>query len=224
MLGDAARGGLTRVRRAERIWLILPNMKKVFAPASVLLIAAVMVALTATTKAGSFGPGPWANGAYYPGQFDGVYSATVFGNNTSGVFGFALQAGSPTIITNSESTTTTNISVIQSTVIPDPWQNYFLIFFNGVTYYGTTFATINVNASSVAGAMYDGRGVLSETNFSYASGGFTASLTSDKSPVTFTGNNTGQLQIVGGAGTLFSLNGIKVSDISSTSGDGNTAQ
>lgn len=199
-------------------------MKKVFAPASFLLIAAVIVALTATSKAGSFGPGPWANGAYYPGQFDGVYSATVFGNNTSGVFGFALQAGSPTIITNSESTTSTNLSVVQSTVIPDPWQNYFLIFFNGVTYYGTTFATINVNSKSVAGAMYDGQGVISATNYSYASGGFTASLTSDKSPVTFTGNNTGQFQIVGGAGTLFSLNGIKVSDTASTSGAGDTTQ
>jgi len=199
-------------------------MKKVFASASVLHIAAVIVALTATTKAGSFGPGPWANGAYYPGQFDGVYSATVFGNNTSGVFGFALQAGSPTIITNSESTTSTNLSVVQSTVIPDPWQNYFLIFFNGVTYYGTTFATINVNSKSVAGAMYDGQGVIRATNYSYASGGFTASLTSDKSPVTFTGNNTGQFQIVGGAGTLFSLNGIKVSDTASTSGAGDTTQ
>ena len=199
-------------------------MKKASAPASALLIVAVFLAIGATTKAGSFGPGPWANGAYYPGQFDGVYSATVFGNNTSGVFGFALQAGSPTIITNSESTTTTNISVVQSTVIPDPWQNYFLIFFNGVTYYGTTFATINVNSKTVAGAMYDGQGVISATNYSYASGGFTASLTSDKSPLTFSGNNTGQLQIVGGAGTLFSLNGIKVSDISSTSGAGDTTQ
>jgi len=199
-------------------------MKKAATPASALLIVAVFLAITATTKAGSFGPGPWANGAYYPGQFDGVYSATVFGNNTSGVFGFALQAGSPTIITNSESTTSTNISVVQSTVIPDPWQNYFLIFFNGVTYYGTTFATINVNSKTVAGAMYDGQGVISATNYSYASGGFTASLTSDKSPLTFSGNNTGQLQIVGGAGTLFSLNGIKVSDISSTSGAGDTTQ
>jgi hypothetical protein len=199
-------------------------MKKAPAPASVLLIVAVFLAIAATTKAGSFGPGPWANGAYYPGQFDGVYSATVFGNNTSGVFGFALQAGSPTIITNSESTTTTNLSVVQSTVIPDPWQNYFLIFFNGVTYYGTTFATINVNSKTVAGAMYDGQGVISATNYSYASGGFTASLTSDKSPVTFSGNNTGQFQIVGGAGTLFSLNGIKVSDTASTSGAGDTTQ
>ena len=199
-------------------------MKKAPAPASVLLIVAVFLAIAATTKAGSFGPGPWANGAYYPGQFDGVYSATVFGNNTSGVFGFALQAGSPTIITNSESTTTTNLSVVQSTVIPDPWQNYFLIFFNGVTYYGTTFATINVNSKTVAGAMYDGQGVISATNYSYASGGFTASLTSDKSPLTFSGNNTGQFQIVGGAGTLFSLNGIKVSDTASTSGAGDTTQ
>ncbi len=164
-----------------------------------------------------FGPNPWANGAYYPGQLDGKYSATVFDNNTSGVLGFALRNGSPTIVTNTQSTVTTNISVVQSTVIPDPWQNYFLIFFNGVTYYGTTFATINVDSKQVAGALYGGQGVISATNLSFASGGFTATLTSDKSPITFVGNNTGQLQIVGGPSTRFSLNGIKISDTTGSS-------
>jgi hypothetical protein len=179
----------------------------------------LMVALfTPSVLAGNFfGPNPWANGAYYPGQLDGKYSATVFDNNTSGVLGFALRNGSPTIVTNTQSTVTTNASVVQSTVIPDPWQNYFLIFFNGVTYYGTTFATINVDSEQVAGAMYGGQGVISATNLSFASGGFTATLTSDKSPITFVGNNTGQLQVVGGPSTRFSLNGIKISDTTGSS-------
>jgi hypothetical protein len=182
-------------------------------------LSSLMVAVFApSVLAGNFfGPNPWANGAYYPGQLDGKYSATVFDNNTSGVLGFALRNGSPTIVTNTQSTVTTNISVVQSTVIPDPWQNYFLIFFNGVTYYGTTFATINVDSKQVAGALYGGQGVISATNLSFASGGFTATLTSDKSPITFVGNNTGQLQIVGGPSTRFSLNGIKISDTTGSS-------
>lgn len=188
-------------------------MKNKLASTSVLLVLILSAAITASARAGSFGPGPWANGAYYPGQLDGKYSATVFGNNTSGVFGFALRAGSPTIVTNTAASSTTNATIVTSTIIPDPWQNYFLIFFNGVTYYGTTFASINVNSKSVAGAMYGGQGVVSATALSFASGGFTASLTSDKTPVTFAGDNTGQFQVVSGANTRFSLNGIKVSDI-----------
>lgn len=174
--------------------------------------------LGATALAGNFfGPGPWANGAYYPGQLDGKYSATVFGNNVSGVLGFALRQGSPTIVTNTSSTTTTNISVVQSTIIPDPWQNYFMVFFNGVTYFGTTFATVNIEAKQVAGALFDGRGIVNATTTAFASGGFTATITSDKSPVTFLGNNTGELAVAGGgASTSFSLNGIKVSDTTAT--------
>ena len=161
-----------------------------------------------------FGPGPWANGAYFPGQLDGKYAATVFGNNTSGVLGFAQSQGSPTIVTNSTANLTN--SIVQNTVIPDPWQNYFLIFFNGVTYYGTTFATINISAKQVSGALFNGRS--SGTSTTLAGGGFTAVLTSDKSPITFVGNNTGQFS-VGGGGVInrFSLNGIKVSDSTQTS-------
>lgn len=177
----------------------------------------VFFAVTAPIKAGNFfGPGPWANGAYYPGQLDGKYSATVFGNNISGVLGFALQAGSPTIVTNSSANLTN--SIVQNTIIPDPWQNYFLVFFNGVTYYGATFASINIKAKQVAGAMYDGQGRGSGTTLAFASGGFTANLTSDKSPITFTGNNTGKIAVAGtGASSTFSLNGIKVSDITTSS-------
>jgi hypothetical protein len=181
-------------------------------------IAATLLLLALSSLQASagnwFGAGPWANGAYYPGQLDGKYSATVFGGNISGVLGFALQAGSPTIVTNSPANLTNNI--VQNTIIPDPWQNYFLIFFNGVTYYGTTFASINIEAKQVAGALFDGVGRVNSTTLAFASGGFTANLTSDKSPITFTGNNTGQIAVTGtGASSTFSLNGIKVSDFTS---------
>ncbi len=156
-----------------------------------------------------FGPGPWANGAYYPGQLDGKYTSTVFGTNSSGVLGFALRDGSPTVVTNS--TVNTNNS-IQNTVQLDPFQNYFLVFFNGITYYGFTFASINVSSKQVTGALFDGVGRTTGGTLAFANGGFTADLTSDKSPITFSGNNTGQLQ-ASGVNTRFSLNGIKISDI-----------
>ena len=174
-----------------------------------LLLISLVTLATASGQAGNFfGPSPWANGAYYPGQLDGKYSSTVFGNNTSGVLGFALRNGSPTTVTNS--TINTNSS-IQNTVQVDPFQNYFLVFFNGITYYGFTFASINVSSKQVTGALFDGVGRTSGGTLVFASGGFTANLTSDKSPITFTGNNTGQLQ-ASGVNTRFSLNGIKISD------------
>ena len=183
-----------------------------------LCLSALLIALLAPSLlAGNFfGPGPWANGAYYPGQLDGKYAATVFGNNTSGVLGFAQSAGSPTVITNTGAVASTNLIVSTSAVDVDPNQNYFLIFFNGVTYRGVTFATINVSAKQVTGALFNGRS--SGTSTTLAGGGFTAVLTSDKSPITFVGNNTGQFS-VGGGGVInrFSLNGIKVSDITATS-------
>jgi hypothetical protein len=172
-------------------------------------VLALLLLNSIATAGNFFGPNPWANGAYYPGQLDGKYSATVFGNNTSGVLGFALRNGSPTTITNS--TINTNNS-IQNTVQLDPFQNYFLIFFNGITYAGATFGSINVDSKQVTGALFDGRARTSLTNFVFASGGFTATLTSDKSPFTFTGDNSGQLEDSAGVSTFFSLNGIKISD------------
>jgi hypothetical protein len=173
-----------------------------------LLIPLLTLASTASQAGNFFGPGPWANGAYYPGQLDGKYTATVFANNASGVLGFALRNGSPTVVTN---TTINTNSSIQSTVQVDPFQNYFLVFFNGITYYGFTFASINVSSKQVTGALFDGVGRTSGGAVVFASGGFTANLTSDKSPITFSGNNTGQLQ-ASGVNTRFSLNGIKISD------------
>lgn len=175
-------------------------------------LAVIFVMNVTSTLAGNFfGPGPFANGAYYPGQLDGKYSATVFGNNISGVLGFAQQGGSPTLVTNTSVSTTTSLVTTTTGVDVDPNQNYFLVFFNGVTFRGVSFASININAKQVTGALFNGRSSATATTL--ASGGFTAALTSDKSPILFVGNKTGQFS-VGGGGVItpFSLNGIKVSD------------
>lgn len=55
-----------------------PNMK------NLIPCLAVAVATSMTAFAGA-GPGPWANGAYFPGQLDGRYSANVY-NNTQARF------------------------------------------------------------------------------------------------------------------------------------------
>ena len=91
-----------------------------------------------------------------------------------------------------------------------------MVFFNGITYYGFTFGTINIDSKQVTGALFDGVARTSVTNVARASGGFTATLTSDKSPITFVGNNTGQLT-ASNSSTFFSLNGIKISDNTSSS-------
>ena len=52
-------------------------MKKLLFPLAILASASTAISGT--------GPGPWANGAYYPGQYDGRYSANVY-NNTQARF------------------------------------------------------------------------------------------------------------------------------------------
>lgn len=193
-------------------------MKKLFYS----IIAGTIV--TSTSLAGNwFGSGPWANGAYYPGQYDGVYSASIFGGNpsvVSGVMGFGLRNGSPSIVTNS---TTTGTNFIQTTVVVDPFQNYFVVFVNGTTYAGSTIATINNQSDQVSGGLYNGvnQGTGGLTNFTSAnntcSGGFTASLTGKKAVITFSGIDTGILQqstngVTNGPPDTFSLNGLKVGE------------
>jgi hypothetical protein len=169
--------------------------------------ASLLFALTfcfTPVLAGSFGPGPWANGAYYPGQFDGLYSATAIGTNTSGVIAFGLTNGTPTILTN---LATSNVAV-------NPFQNYWLVFVQGQTYAGATLATINNNSKTVAGALF--------SQPATASGGFSANITSDKALITFVGNNTGKLTVNAGGGgggggapgtNIFSVNGLKVGNL-----------
>jgi hypothetical protein len=79
--------------------------------------------LTATpTFAGNwFGSGPWANGAYYPGQLDGRYFANVY-NNLGGTF--TRVSTTNTFFTTNQTTTTVisngTPSVITSNVVTGP--------------------------------------------------------------------------------------------------------
>lgn len=173
-------------------------------------LLAVLAATTASSLAGNIGPGPWANGAYFPGQFDGVYSASAFGSNAlSGVISFGLDDGSPTTLTNSTVTTT----AVQNTITVDPFQNYFVLFVDGVTYAGLSIGSINGDADLVSGALFNGTGPSTNQT---ASGGFTAKLKSKKSVVTFKGRETGILttatNFVNVSTNTFSINGIKVSN------------
>jgi hypothetical protein len=131
-------------------------MKKLLFP------LAISSALLAQSFAGSFGPGPWASGAYYPGATDGKYQASVTGNNITGVIGFSVREGSPTTLSSANTaatTSTTNTADVSFTAATsaaqafDPAQNYFLIFVDGRTYTGLASASVNVLANSVVGAL-----------------------------------------------------------------------
>ncbi len=202
-------------------------------PALLVLLAL----LTSPALAGNwFGSGPWANGAYYPGQYDGVYSATAFSTNggsiVSGVIGFGLQNGSPTTLTNT--TETTSIAV-------NPAQNYYVLFANGQTFAGTTVANINNNTKFVTGSLLTttskGRSTIvdivtsSGGDFPVAltnkgifvepgatgSGGFRASVNSFKGVFTFSGEGAYRSlpadANLAATDDYFSLSGIKVSNL-----------
>ena len=218
---------------------IAKRMKKLLLPAIALCLSG-----NALLAGNWFGPGPFANGAYYPGQYDGVYSASMFGGSpavVSGVLGFGLRNGAPSTSTNS--TSTNSISV-------DPNQNYFVVFIDGVTYSGLTVGNLNNQENSVNGGLFNGVSptyTLATTNtevtfntnspptitasnntveFSSVqdtcSGGFLATLTGKKAVITFSGNNTGKLQTSDYSGAFsappntFSLNGMKVGNQTTT--------
>lgn len=115
------------------------------------ILSLLGTAALATSAFASAGPGPWANATWYPGNLDGKYQAAVYGNNISGVLGFALANGSPTIATNSTIVNTNGSS--QSTLVMNPFQNYFAIFVEGRTYTGSTLATANYDNSTLTGAL-----------------------------------------------------------------------
>lgn len=221
-----------------------------------LLLVAFLLHASVAPAGNWFGAGPWANGAYYPGQFDGVYSASVFNGSPSvisGVLGFGLRNGSPTTSTNS----TISTNGTQNTITVDPFQNYFVVYVDGRTFAGLTIANVDNNASKVSGGLFNGTGpsytvqritdievtlstnpVGAFTNFSFeypsvvdtCSGGFTADLTGKKAVISFSGNNTGFLQIIDPTGVplgpqnTFSLNGMKVGTQTYTDTTATTAQ
>lgn len=126
--------------------------------------------LASTSFAGNwFGSGPWANATYYPGNLDGKYQAAVFGNNISGVLGFAVRDGGlPTTVTSQIQ----NTNSTQSTLRIDPFINYFAIFVEGRTYTGTTAAGINYNNNSVTGSL-----IGSQPDFSLQTNSSTSFIT-----------------------------------------------
>jgi hypothetical protein len=112
-------------------------------------------ALSATLMAGA-GPGPWADGAYYPGGLNGKYFGIVTGQNISGVLGFAVVDGAPPFreAENQESSGGANpIAIVNPTFGPDTLQNYFSVFVEGRVYSGITYAGIDSDANKVAGTL-----------------------------------------------------------------------
>jgi hypothetical protein len=128
-------------------------MKKTLLPVVALLLSANLL------LAGNwFGPGPWANGTYYPGNLDGKYQAAVSGVNTAGVLGFAIRDGAPPFL-QTETQSLSDAALISDTVAVnqeiqlDRSLNYYAIFVNGRTYTGTTAAGVNYQNSSVFGSL-----------------------------------------------------------------------
>lgn len=165
------------------------------------LTAIATLAFASAALSGNVGPGPWANGAYYPGQFDGTYTATVYANAgttngptnstsakgavvysgtvVSGVVGFALTGGSPRTVGEGAS------------AVVDTNRNYYAIFANGYSFVGVTYANVDISQKTVAGTF-----AASETSFvnppfteRYLNGGsFVANVNSDQAMFTFSGN------------------------------------
>ncbi|MBE2180405.1 MAG: hypothetical protein IAE97_08030 [Chthoniobacterales bacterium] len=146
---------------------------------------AALASTTLISLAGSIGPGPWANGAYYPDQFDGRYSANVYNNtdnagwypkldhptnpepNTvrepghvvSGVLGFGLRNGTPTVGTNNRTGAGTfNAANTVETITLDSSHNYFVIYINGDVFAGQTIAGVNISSKTVNGSLWNGLG------------------------------------------------------------------
>jgi hypothetical protein len=185
------------------------SMKKI------LLHLAILATIKGTALAGSFfGPSPFSQGWYYPGQMDGKYQASVTGVNIAGAVGFAFQDGAPTVSTNSAATSNGGTNVVQNTVVVDPFQNYFVVFVQGMTYSGNTTATINIDQGTVTGALFSQQNAFSLIELEATAGagatatnqiilnnlpllnrgvngGFTADIDSKKAVFTFSG--TGEL-------------------------------
>jgi hypothetical protein len=130
-----------------------------------ILLQAALFFVTASTYAGSLGPGPWSSGAYYPGGADGKYQAAAYGNNITGVIGFAIREGSPTVLqqqqqqqqqqsgTNASAATASFSAATAAAQAFDPAQNYFVIFAEGRTYSGLAVGSVNPVGKTVTGAL-----------------------------------------------------------------------
>lgn len=186
-----------------------------------LLPVLALATIAQAALAGSLGPGPWANGAYYEGQFDGTYSATVYaapeilpgdiysGAVISGVVGFRLQGGAPS----------TDGALPPSI---DTLRNYYAIFANGTSFIGVTYANVNINDKTVAGTFSpdfysNAAAVPYEANL--YGGSFIAGIDSDNATFTFSGDGVLSADIypmpgqpAGSSAVQFNISGIKVAN------------
>lgn len=251
------------------------------------LITLTVLAFCVSTALSGTGPGPWANGAYFPGQLDGRYSATVYNNVgasqsvttkpitnensstiisnvgglittngvtvlttsfvseatpdvVSGILGFGIRNGTPSVGASSNSVTSSNSSAALQGLSLDPTHNYFLIYINGEVYSGTTAANVNPDSGKIAGALVNGAGQVNYTLFTNqvagfasvantgvevvslpsatANGYFTAKVKDNKSPYTFKGSGSIAISTAGGSDSgpdnfyNFGLDGIKSTD------------
>jgi voltage-gated potassium channel Kch len=128
-------------------------------------VALLLFSIT-VTQAGSLGPGPWSSGAYYPGGTDGKYQAAAYGNNITGVIGFAIREGGPTVLQQQQQQqqqqqSGTNASAASASISAataaaqafDATQNYFVIFVEGRTYSGLAVGSVNPVGKTVTGAL-----------------------------------------------------------------------
>lgn len=149
-----------------------------------LLPLALLPLLVVPVLAGNFfGPGPFANGGFFPGQFDGRYTATIFNNlnstdipiaNTnnaqkyidngvvSGVLGFGIRNGMPSttassdnVAGNSGANPFSGSFTVQSIEV-DTSHNYFVAYIDGKMYAGQTVGNININQNQVSGTLLNG--------------------------------------------------------------------
>jgi hypothetical protein len=125
------------------------------------LLVPLLTALASAPLFAGAGTGPWALGAYYPGQLDGKYQASVYGNNITGVVGFALVNGGLPFSSRSSAigggdagggAADAAVSV-NSDLGLDETQNYFAIFVEGRTYTGRTVGMIDINRKKVTGTL-----------------------------------------------------------------------
>jgi len=160
-----------------------------------------------------FGAAPFNNDGYWPGYLNGKYMGVVTGNNISGVLGFAIVDGAPPFRVNDQQSSAggaiQSAALVNQVITPDVLQNYFTIFVEGRTYFGLTTAGIDLDSSTVAGAL-QGQAPAGLPDITVAaagggnatvdalsvlnrglSGGFTANINSKKATFTFSG--TGQL-------------------------------
>jgi hypothetical protein len=129
------------------------------------LLVPLLTALSSAPLFAGAGAGPWALGAYYPGQLDGKYQASVSGNNITGVVGFAIINGGIPFASRAAAgggadagagggaADAAAVSVNTDLGGVDETQNYFAIFVEGRTYTGRTVGMIDINRKKVTGTL-----------------------------------------------------------------------